>query len=338
MAAPTTTPAVMPDAALRATIDRYINQSGNPDVLRYGGGFLKHWDSNLRQIKRFMRLGRMHGGRVLDVGCGFGWHAACMSLLGAREVVANDIRPLMTDVVDARVAAMRAERLPVHVTTLLGDVCALDLPPASFDSIFCNQTMEHVHDELAMFVVMARLLRRGGIALITNDNNALNDETVRENSAMWERRDRSAEFVDGLRRERPIENRDAKPYASMRREIIVAADPALAGAELDRLVAGTAGMIRPDILRSLDHFRSSGRVPSPPRHSWCRNPETGEFCERLLDPYDLAAKMESHGFRARVRHAFGRFPATLLNGVRLAPLNRALFQRKPVFVIAATRV
>jgi 2-polyprenyl-3-methyl-5-hydroxy-6-metoxy-1,4-benzoquinol methylase len=57
-------------------------------------------------IEYMMKLGEMRNARVLDVGCGFGWQALLIALLGGNDVVANDIRESMIDVVGSRAGAM----------------------------------------------------------------------------------------------------------------------------------------------------------------------------------------------------------------------------------------
>src|ERR1019366_7652245 len=95
--------------------------------------------------EHIVELGRMENGRILDIGCGFGWDAVAISLLAKATVVANDIRPEMTS--------------GVNVETLTGDICNIDLPDNSFDAIICQQTIEHVHDLEALFKVCFRLLK-----------------------------------------------------------------------------------------------------------------------------------------------------------------------------------
>ena len=66
----------------------------------------------------------------------------------------------------------------VRIEPLTGDICTLDLPPASFDAIMSNQTIEHVHDLDAMFDVCFAALRPGGRIVIANTNNALNSKNL----------------------------------------------------------------------------------------------------------------------------------------------------------------
>src|SRR3954452_13324161 len=83
----------MPSAGeIHAVVREYIEGADNPDVLAYGGEFLRHYGRGRWMIEYMMRLGNMRNARVLDVGCGFGWQALLIALLGGNDVAANDIR------------------------------------------------------------------------------------------------------------------------------------------------------------------------------------------------------------------------------------------------------
>jgi SAM-dependent methyltransferase len=321
--------------ALREILTRYILESDNPDLITYGRGFLDHFDATVVRLRHLMRAGRLERARVLDVGCGFGWQAVCIALLGDNEVVANDIRESMIDPLAARVGALQNAGVAARITTLLGDICRLDIPPASYDGVFCYQTVEHVHDLDTMFARCFALLRPGGHAVIVNDNNALNRKTVAENREMWHRRDTSQAYIDELKRERPIENRDIEPYAQMRARIVRECRPALTAEQVDDAVQATAGLTRAEIVRVLGDWAPGRPWPTRPAHSWCRNPETGEFCERLLDPYDLAARLRRAGFGVSVQHLFMRAPLRWLNRTGLRWVQQALFELRPIFVLVA---
>ena len=332
--------APLDDDAIYAAVREYIDGSDNPDVLAYGGNFLRHYDRARWMIEYMMRLGHMRGARVLDVGCGFGWQAMMIALLGGNDVVANDIRESMTHVVGERARAFEETLASAGaaVTPLLGDICELDVEPESFDAIFCNQTVEHIHDLPAFFAAAHRALRPGGRMVVANDNNALNPAQFEEVSKMWALRDRSQAYIDRLKRERPIENAGIEPYAVTRERIIRSANPGLPESEVSALADATAGMLESEI-RTLAGRHTAGDVlPTPPKYSWSRNPVTGEYCERQLNPFELAAGIEGAGFRrSTVRHAFRQFPLRPLNGVQIRPLNERLFAKRSVFVIVAER-
>ncbi len=222
---------------------------------------------------------------------------------------------------------------------LQGDICSLDLPYESFDGIYSSEAIEHVRDLDAMFRRCFGLLKPGGRILIVNDSNRFNSAFREATFKMWKERDESWEHARWLRDEiRPVEHRDAKPYAAMREAVIRGAAPSLDDASVARLVRATAGMVRPEIVSATRAFIAGEPLPEPPAYSWCRNPETGEYAERLLDPFELADMLRDSGFRnVQVRHGFNRFPLRLLNGVQLRPLNQVLFELRGLFYLVADK-
>jgi SAM-dependent methyltransferase len=315
-------------------ITRYVAESDEPDMREYGRDVTDDFERFMlimRRECRSLRLGT--GSRVLDIGCGYGWQALAIHAISGAEVDANDVRRLMTDTIDRSL-----ERVGVAgVRTLLGDVCGLNLPEASYDAVICHQTLEHVHDEDRTLDVIARSLKPGGRYLITNDNNALSKKAVRANTAMWERRDGDWALIEEFRRKRPSEGAGDEPFAVTRARIVKLSAPHLSSDELEAIVAATAGLRRPQIEEVARDYRPGARLPTRPPYSWCRNPETGEYCERLIDPFEVAAKLRQRGLRARVEHGFTRWPLSMLNGVGIAAVNNALFQVRPYFRLVGSR-
>jgi hypothetical protein len=96
-------------------------------------------------------------------------------------------------------------------------------------------------------------------------------------------------------------------------------------------------MIGPDIENATLAFKKTGVLPTPPQFSWCRNPETGEYAERLLDPFELRDMLNKAGFRTTIGHAFVKFPQSLLNHVHWRTLSTKLFDRRPLFILSAEK-
>ena len=319
-------------------VQAYIDDCDNPDFKAYAKDMRADDPRFVWLIQHLVSLGRMRGTRVLDIGCGYGWDSAAVSLYAKADVLANDIRPLMTQVVDECTARIKSSGAPISVKTLTEDICAADISPASFDAIMCQQTLEHVHDLAALFATCHRVLKPGCVAIFTNDNNAINAKLMAEMEEMWVRRDTDWAYINELKRQRPIENADIAPYQAMRTEIIQAHLPSLDPEKVEVLARATAGLTRPDINAAVDAYVENATLPTPPERSWCRDPETGEYCERQLDPYELAELLNQAGFRTRVRHGFRKLPLAWLNDVGFAPLNRALFNLRSFFIVTAERV
>ena len=301
---------------LRKLMNKYVNGSEHPDLQVYRRGTFDGamHDLWLWRTRHFCDLGGFYGKRVLEVGCGFGWDAVGLAVIGNNEVVASDILPSMVDGMTMCLDNMRAQGQPLSVSPLQGDVCQLDLPSESFDGIFSTEAIEHVHDLRAMFETCWRLLKPGGTAVIVNDSNRYNRGARDHSWGAWQDRDESWEHVEWLRTEvRPVEHAEAKPYGSMREEHIRNSDPDLSNEMVARLRAATAGLVYSEIDAALVAFHGDGTLPIRDEFGWCRNPETGEYSERLLDPFELAKLLKSVGFNVQLRHLFRKMPYKLFN-------------------------
>ncbi len=107
--------------------------------------------------------------RILDVGCGDGFHLDALRTFGPRTFRLEGVDA------DARaVTAARARNLTVHCGTL-GD---LDLEPQSYDLALLIQTLEHVADPAALLGQIRRLLRLGGQLVVVTDNAASLDARI----------------------------------------------------------------------------------------------------------------------------------------------------------------
>jgi 2-polyprenyl-3-methyl-5-hydroxy-6-metoxy-1,4-benzoquinol methylase len=104
--------------------------------------------------------------RILDVGCGDGFHLSLLREFGAPGWILEgiDASPRAVD------AAARAG-LAVHCAT----VEDASLPAGSYDLAFLNATIEHVAAPVAVLRAVNKLLKPGGRAVIVTDNTATLD-------------------------------------------------------------------------------------------------------------------------------------------------------------------
>jgi SAM-dependent methyltransferase len=104
--------------------------------------------------------------RILDVGCGDGFHLRLLRLLGPASWQLEGVDA------DARaVEAARAPDLVVHP----GDVQDVDLPTGSYDLVLLIMTIEHLADPLRTLERIGELLRPGGRLMVITDNTATVD-------------------------------------------------------------------------------------------------------------------------------------------------------------------
>jgi SAM-dependent methyltransferase len=107
--------------------------------------------------------------RILDVGCGDGFHLRLLRDFG---------RPTWTlegvDANDRAIDAARRAGLTVHH----GTIEQLSLPAASYDLVLLIATIEHVDDPAGVLRAVRRLLKPGGRVVIVTDNTATLDFAV----------------------------------------------------------------------------------------------------------------------------------------------------------------
>lgn len=98
--------------------------------------------------------------RALEVGPGSGIYLPVLARLFG-EVVATDIETAFL-----KHAAPLRHSLP-NLQLVQDDICASGLPAHSFDLILCTEVIEHIADSAAALRGMRRLLKPGGVLLLS---------------------------------------------------------------------------------------------------------------------------------------------------------------------------
>jgi len=101
-------------------------------------------------------LGLTPGMRVLDAGCGSG-----EALTWLAQQVGPSGEVLGIDLAIAHINAARRFVAP-RISVLQGDILSIPLAPASFDAIWCVNTINHLRDAIGGVRRLASLLRPGG--------------------------------------------------------------------------------------------------------------------------------------------------------------------------------
>ncbi len=112
-----------------------------------------------RSLSRCKGLG--DDARILDVGCGDGFHLNLIKKYGNKKWTLEGI-----DLDKRAVEAARKCGLNVH----LGSVEEMDIPQESFDLVFMIQTIEHVEKPAAILSSIFKLLKKNGKLVIVTDN------------------------------------------------------------------------------------------------------------------------------------------------------------------------
>ena len=103
-------------------------------------------------------LGLTPGQRVLDVGCGPGWHGERIAERTGAHVVAVDQSPRMVELAGGR-----------GLEAVVADVQALPFDDGSFDCVVAAWMLYHVADLDRGVAELARVLRPGGLLVATTN-------------------------------------------------------------------------------------------------------------------------------------------------------------------------
>jgi SAM-dependent methyltransferase len=100
--------------------------------------------------------------RVLDAGCGLGYGTEILSSAGAAEVIGIDL--------NAEAVEEARRRINGAGTVQQGDVQGLEFGDQSFDLVVCFETIEHVEEAPSALAEFHRVLRPGGVLLLSSPN------------------------------------------------------------------------------------------------------------------------------------------------------------------------
>jgi ubiquinone/menaquinone biosynthesis C-methylase UbiE len=274
----------------------------------------------------------IRGSVILDAGCGFGITCLLFSLMGAKESHGVDIMESRLSAFEAFLERLNL-RLPIYPK--LQSVSALDYSADLFDIVFSNEAISHYRDLPRFFKEMHRVLKKGGVLVISDANNGANPSLVRESRRIWDRFEQGP--VGSVGRHK-IE----KPYAAMRQEIIQKAFPQLSMGELADLRKGSFGMDQKEILQASQEYMRSGKLPQSfyTGRECPLNPVTGAVIERFFHPLRLAREMSSYGLRAKAYAYFGGArgnPFIRITSRLLASFSRLTIHFAPGFKIVAVK-
>lgn len=152
------TPRPAPDEAGRVYPDRYHAFTFGP--AEYGFVYRVRRRLEARRLLRWCR-GLPAAARVLDVGCGDGFHLGLLREFGDPGWTLEGV-----DADPRAVGPARARGLTVHH----GDLEALSLPADAYHLVLLVMTVEHLADPPGTLRAVARLLAPGGRAVVVTDN------------------------------------------------------------------------------------------------------------------------------------------------------------------------
>lgn len=97
--------------------------------------------------------------RILDVGCGNGWYLIKLRELGYKHLYAHDVVPVHKEYLESK-----------GITFFGGPVEQSGLGDLNYDCIRLEHVLEHMPDPISSLRYLAKLLRPGGLIVITVPN------------------------------------------------------------------------------------------------------------------------------------------------------------------------
>jgi SAM-dependent methyltransferase len=263
------------------------------------------------------------GATVVDAGCGFCFTLLAMGLLGAESLRGIDTSEIMIGTVRAYLPLL-PPALSDRLDVTLGDVRAMPYESGSVDVMLSIEAISH-YREVSPFAREAyRVLRPGGVLVISDGNNGLNPWLRWKTKKIWD-------VFELGNAEAPLDGFDVEHgYRDRRRDWIAEHYPELPAEEVSRR---TFGLDTTELAEVCRRLADEGEMPNR-RYRRDRvpvNPDDGSVIERMFNPYALARELRRSGFETRVRGYWGG--AAGRRSVRLA--DRLLGAVSPVSMVTA---
>jgi len=181
--------------------------------------------------------------------------------------------------------------------------------------VISHNVIEHVYSMDSLFSEIGKLASRDTFVWMSTAANPFRKKTSRELS-------KHAIKVETQTRE-PAPGHKARnalaAYRDIRRSIIVSESSSLSKETVDTLTENTRGMREDDIRRFLTTYREGEPVTIAPDHptNTC-DPLTGNWAERMMDPFSLVNDAKQHGLELQVLPGFWSLDqgSTLKNGLK----------------------
>ncbi len=238
---------------------------------------------------------------LFDYGAGAGSICLLAKSLGIGMVVYSDIYD--TSCKDAAILAKLLELEAEHYICgeLETGIDYLDSNKIVCDLLVSHNCLEHIYDIEGFLNNLVRIPTSTLHFWLSTGANPLRHRTKKALSKVAV----EAEHNNREKKWGHKERDSLQSYFSIREKIILDESPRLNDDQVKMLAKKTRGMRDQDIRRVVCQYAESGVVPGDPKHptNTC-DPHTGNWAERLMNPYELANIMRIQGMQVDVKPTY----------------------------------
>lgn len=268
-----------------------IEKEFSPYFCQYFSRFFKDPESfsgYLEQWRYFFNMSKANGASVLDLGCGFGLIAILFGLFGAQKVIGYDLNTEKISLFRKLLDYLSPE--VKNVNAVMGDSARGVFHDECFDVVIMNECISHIREMKNSLEEVHRVLKLGGCLIIRDGNNGLFLPGRITRRRFWKKIEKGPVDPSTFRStDIPL------PFVEVRQKMIIERFPQLDRRKIELLAEKTAGMFGKEIFEAVDEFERFGQISAHPEGHY-RNPVTGEFPEREINPLDLKRLIQKVGF------------------------------------------
>jgi len=279
--------------------------------------FIKaYWTSNLKNLQGSLQRSlfllawvlspyfwRKDLGKItlIDYGGGSGILSLLAKEIGVGTVVYNDIHDVCCH--DAEYIGKALNLQADHYVN--GDVDGLlsylNKKKITCGSVVSFDTIEHIYDLDDFLAKIIKVTTDSLVLMLASSANHLNPIISRRLMNIQ----RKMEFEGKTKNDSDDPRDTGTAYVLLRRKIIDTANIMLDDQEKDLIALKTRGMRKDHILNALMVYSTQKKLPQEPDHATntC-DPITGNWCERLMNPFTLMNKLSKKGFSTRVMSGY----------------------------------
>jgi ubiquinone/menaquinone biosynthesis C-methylase UbiE len=268
----------------------YIETNFSPYFYRYFNRYKNPYkfDGYLQLCRHIFNVTHSAVASVLDLGCGFGFMAIVFGFYGSKEVIGYDLNTEKIELFKKLLSYLGEE--VKHVKPVLGDSSKIEYPDEYFDVVIANETISHFREMGKSFGEVYRVLKSGGTFLIRDGNNRLFLPGNIRRKKFWKIIERGPVDPSWFRStDIPL------PFFEIRKKMILEKFPQMDLGKAIFLSKETAGMFGDEIFNAINEFEIIGKISNKPEFKY-RNPVTGEFPEREINPFSLKRLLKKSGF------------------------------------------